>query len=143
MEPPSTPPDRKRQRLAPETPPKDKRFSEIVVFHNSHNLVFFSGKGSAAQELNLNWQKLKEQGLATGTDLLVRRGWQAELARGMVIELHRLSDVEGIRALTDPWHRRSALWRTELFTDRCLWKNNFTEEGFCFAEETLEIFLGD
>ena len=54
MEPPSTPPDRKKQRAAPETPPKDKRCSEIVVSHNSHKLriVDFFGKGSASQDLN-------------------------------------------------------------------------------------------
>ena len=32
MEPPSTPPDRKKRRVAPETPPKDKRFSDTVLF---------------------------------------------------------------------------------------------------------------
>ena len=47
--------------------------------------------------------KLMKTGPARKKAVLGRRGWQADLARRMVIGLHRLSDVEAIRPLTGPW----------------------------------------
>ena len=47
--------------------------------------------------------KLMKTGPARKKAVLGRRGWQADLARRMVIGLRRLSDVEAIRPLTGPW----------------------------------------
>ena len=77
MEPPSTPPDRKKRRVAPETPPKDRRFSQIVVFHKSHNLDF-SGRAAPHRSwisIGKSWK---------------RKGWQLRLPRKVTMYVHQI-----------------------------------------------------